>query len=91
MESIRSGSGQYRKIIMRDRKKIIQHPPGPWRKKLNDISITNIDVKQIKINLHSTYLPSNQLDKLTRLKLGKTQLGMAAVHEGTSEDPWCKK
>ena len=45
----------------------------------------------MKINLHSTYLPSNQLDKLTRLKLGRTQLGMSAVHAGTSEDPWCKK
>ena len=64
---------------MRDKGKITQH------------SITNSDVKQMKINLHSTYLPSNQLDKLTRLKLGRTQLGMAAVHAGTSEDPWCKK
>ena len=45
----------------------------------------------MKINLHSTYLPSNQLDKLTQLKLGKTQFGMSAVHAGTSEDPWCKK
>ena len=45
----------------------------------------------MKINLHSTYLPSNQLDKLSRIKLGKTQFGMSAVHAGTSEDPWCKK
>ena len=61
-------------------------PPGPWRKKLNDNSITNREVKQMEKNLHS-----NQLDKLTRLKLGRTQIGMSAVHAGTSEDPWCKK
>ena len=47
--------------------------------------------RQMKINLHSTYLPSNQLDKLSRIKLCKTQFGMSAVHAGTSEDPWCKK
>ena len=91
MEAIKSGSGQYRKFIMRNRPKISHKPPGPWIKKLEDMSITNLDVKQMKINLHSTYLPSNQLDKLTRLKLRKTQFGMSAVHAGTSEDPWCKK
>ena len=45
MESITSGSGQYRKIIMRERTKITHHPPGPWRKKLNDLSITNHDLQ----------------------------------------------
>ena len=76
---------------MRGRKKITLHPPGPWRKKLSDDSITNSDIRQMKINLHSTYLPSDQLDKLCRIKLGKTQFGMASVHAGTTDDPWCKK
>ena len=76
---------------MRGRKQITLHPPGPWRKKLSDDSITNSDIRQMKINLHSTYLPSDQLDKLCRIKFGKSQFGMSSVHAGTSEDPWCLK
>ena len=91
MQSVKKGSGEYRRIIMRGRKQITLHPPGPWRKKLSDDSITNSDIRQMKINLHSTYLPSDQLDKLCRLKLGKTQFGMSSVHAGTANDPWCKK
>ena len=89
MESVKCGSGQYFKIIMRNRTKMTQHTPGPWRKKLEDLSITNMDIKQMKVNLHS--IPSNELYKHTQLKLGRTQIGMTAKHAGTAEDPWCKK
>ena len=87
IQSIKKGLGEYQKIIMRGRKKITNHPPGAW----NDDNITNSDIRQMKINLHSTYLPSDQLDTLCRLKLGKTQFGMSSVYAGTADDPWCKK
>ena len=80
MESVKSGSGQYRKIIIRNRPKMTQHPPGPWRKKLADLSISNMDVNQMKVNLQSIYIASNELDKLTQLKLSTTKIGMTALH-----------
>ena len=48
MASVKSGSGQYRKIIIRNRPKMTPHPPGPWRTKLEDLSITNRTLNKLR-------------------------------------------
>ena len=72
LNSIKKGSGQYRKIIERDIITSNIHNPSKWKKKLHDNKITSDQVKKAMIHLHSRYIDSTSADHLTRLKLGKT-------------------
>ena len=73
MEKNVKGSGVYRKELARGRKMKNFLNPESWQAKLSDPNITENDIKQSLISLHSPLLPRDIVDYKTRLVLHKTQ------------------
>ena len=72
MESIKKGSGHYRRIISREHATYDIHNPTKWNKYLNTTQVTKKHIENMLINLHSPYIDSTTADHLSRLKLRKT-------------------
>ena len=89
MESIKKGSGKYRRILARAEKRPDINNPTAWKKKLNDDTITPSMVKRMKTNLLIKEIQSDANDCLTRIKYGRTMYGSQGVHAGVLDDPWC--
>ena len=72
LESIRKGSGLYRKIISREHTTPNIYNPAKWNKRLHSTQVTKNHIKNMLKNLHSPYIDSSTADHLSRLKLCRT-------------------
>ena len=66
MTKVKKGSGEYRKIIATSVKRKDIHSPGSWRQKLQDNSITSLQVKGALRSTHSKYLTPGAREILSR-------------------------
>ena len=90
MEKNVKGSGVYRKELARGRKMKNFLNPESWQAKLSDQNITENDIKQSLISLHSPLLPRDIVDYKTRLVLHKTQFRLMINKHKEEVEPWCQ-
>ena len=64
--------------------------PESWQAKLSDQNITENDIKQSLISLHSPLLPRDIVDYKTRLVLHKTQFRLMINKHKEEVEPWCQ-
>ena len=83
------GSSRYRAIIASKRKKVDIHNPQKWRNKLEDDSITSLQVRLAMRLMHSEYLDPNTRDLLCRFYHSKTLFGAQLLAAGITDDSWC--
>ena len=90
MTKVKKGSGEYRKIIATSVKRKDIHSPGSWRQKLQDNSITSLQVKGALRSTHSKYLTPGAREILSRFYHGKTLFGNQLLRAGIVEDGICR-
>ena len=88
MEKNVKGSGVYRKELARGRKTKKFLNPESWQAQLSDPDITESDIKQSLISLHSPLLPKDIVDYKTRLALHKTQFRLMINKHKEEVEPW---
>ena len=86
----KKGSSAYRKVIGSKRKKDDIHNPTRWRKKLEDETITSLQVRLAMKLIHSKYLDPDTRDTLCRFYHSKTMFGANLLAAGLTDDSWCK-
>ena len=90
MTKVEKASGEYRKVIAVSIKRKDIHSPMSWRQKLEDSSITSLQVKGALRSTNSEYLTPVARDILSRFFHGKTLFSNQLYRAGMTEDGMCK-